>query len=53
MIFLIWKTSTYQSLVGSVVIGVKLGMKDHNSIPAIATGRELKPLHVKIDPKSN
>jgi hypothetical protein len=38
-----WTTS-YQSLVGSVVIDAELGREDHSSIPATAIGRGLEPL---------
>jgi hypothetical protein len=35
------------------VIDIKLDRKDHSSIPVTAIGKELKPLDVRTDPKSN
>jgi hypothetical protein len=35
------------------VIDIKLGRKDHSSIPVTAIGKEQEPLDVRTDPKSN
>jgi hypothetical protein len=37
------------SLVGLVVIDAEFDRKDHDSIPATAIGRRLKPLDVRTD----
>jgi hypothetical protein len=42
----------YQSLIGLVVIDAELDREDHGSIFATAIGRRLKPLDIKIDPRT-
>jgi hypothetical protein len=45
------RNKLYQSLVGSVVIGVKLSREDRSSIPATAIGRRLDHLMSELTPE--